>query len=238
MANGTPLDELDQGDYRLAQQCGADDITAGDVAANYRLDGAGRPIERFGRGWQEFGLEPGTVLETAEDVEGMRRLLAGRDPHTRRRLVKPKLAVAPEAKLAAAPFVQALQEAAEARGTTPAGLVKDAWSAARIARLERGLVRDGEYHRAPVADLERVAEAAGVGLGGVYGADELEHAREHSDERVVVGTRGFDVTFDRPKGSRSCRGWRPRRWPRGWRRSIWRRCASPWRPWSPGWATR
>ena len=201
MAQATPIHNASQGDYRLAQQCGADDITAENVAVSYRLDGGARPIERIGRGWSEFGLEAGTVLETSEDVEGVRRLLAGRDPHTRRTLVKPKVATAPAAMLPAAPFVAAVEAAAAERGVSLTGLVaKDPWSLKRVGRLERGLRRDSEHHRAPVADLERVAKAAGIDLADVFDHQELAEAQAHRDERVRIGTMGFDVTFDRPKG--------------------------------------
>ena len=201
MAMATPITDAAQADYRLAQQCGADNITAENVAVSYRLDGGARPIERIGGGWSEFDIEAGTVLETSEDVEGVRYLLAGRDPHTHRQLVKPKVAVAPKAMLDAAPFMAALQAAAAERGVSVAELVaKDPWSVKRIGRLERGLRRDGEHHRAPVGDLERVAKAAGIDLEAVYQAQELKEARDHREERVRVGVMGYDITFDRPKG--------------------------------------
>ncbi|MES0838376.1 MobF family relaxase [Nocardiopsis tropica] len=197
----TKISTAAQGDYRLAQQCGADEITAENVAVSYRLDGADRPIERVGDGWSEFGFEAGTVLEGAQDVEGVRRLLAGRDPHSPRQLVKPKVAVAPAAKLPAAAFVVALEAAAAERGLSPVQLVAgDPWSKARVGRLERALLRDGEHHRAPVADLERVAAAAGIDLADVFDGQELSKARAHRDQRVQVGVMGYDVTFDRPKG--------------------------------------
>src|SRR5699024_8837118 len=151
----------EQGDYRMAQQCGADDITAEDVAANYRLSGGARPIERIGGGWAEFGIEAGSVLESGEDVEQMRRLMPGRSPDDRTQLVRPKVSVAPGARLDAAPFVAALEAAAADRGQGLAELVAtDPWSVKRLGRLERGLKRDGEHHRAPVLDLARVATAA------------------------------------------------------------------------------
>lgn len=206
----TPIHTAAQADYRLAQQCGADEIRASDVALSYRLKGAGRAIERIGGGWAEFGLQAGSVLETSEDVEGVRRLMAGRDPHTHRTLVKPKVATAPAAMLDAAPFVAALEAAAAERGVSPAALVSsDPWSVKRVGRLERGLRRDGEHHRAPVADLERVAAAAGVDLATVFEGQELSKAQAHRDERVHIGVRGYDVTFDRPKGISVLQGLAP-----------------------------
>ncbi|MCY9787918.1 relaxase domain-containing protein [Nocardiopsis sp. EMB25] len=196
----TPIHNADQADYRLAQQCGADNISAADVAVSYRLDGGARPIERIGGGWSEFGLEAGSALESAEDVEGMRRVMAGRDPRTHRQLVKPKVAVAPAAKLDAAPFVAALDAAAADKGVTVAELVAaDPWSVKRVERLERGVRRDA-HHRAPFDDLERVATAAGIDLADVYEHDDLKKAEDHRNERVRTGVMGYDVTFDRPKG--------------------------------------
>ena len=211
MAMATPIHDAEQGDYRLAQQCGADHISAENVAVSYRLDGPDRPIERIGDGWREFGIEAGTVLRDAEDVEGVRRLLAGRDPHTRRQLVKPKLAVAPEALLPAAPFVAALEAAAAERGgLCLADLVAtDPWAVKRVGRLERGLLRDGEHHRAPVADLSRVAAAAGIDPRQVYGRPEWKKAWDQRNARVRVGVMGYDVTFDRPKGISVLQGLAP-----------------------------
>lgn len=206
----TPIHTAEQGDYRMAQQCGADDITAEDVAANYRLSGGARPIERIGGGWAEFGIEAGSVLESGEDVEQMRRLLAGRAPDDRTQLVKPKVAVAPEALLDAAPFVAALEAAAAERGQGLAELVAtDPWSVKRLGRLERGLKRDGEHHRAPVLDLARVATAAGIDPRHVYDLAEWHTAWKHRDDRVSVGVRGYDVTFDRPKGISVLQGLAP-----------------------------
>ena len=206
----TPIYTPEQGDYRLAQQCGADDITAQDVAADYRLNGGSRPIERVGSGWGEFGIEAGSVLQTGEDVEGVRRLLAGRDPHTYRQLVKPKVAVAPAALLDAAPFMAALEKEAAERGQNLKELVAtDPWSVKRVGRLERGLRRDGEHHRVPVLDLARVATAAGIDPRRVYDLPEWKAAWDQRDERVSVGVRGYDVTFDRPKGISVLQGLAP-----------------------------
>ncbi|MGW8529097.1 MobF family relaxase [Nocardiopsis sp. NPDC055824] len=197
----TPIHDASQGDYRFAQQCGADAVTAENVAVAYRLDGADRPIERVGGGWSEFGIEAGTVLEDAADVEAMRELLAGRDPHSGEQLVRPKVAVAPEAQLPAAAFVEALEAAAAKRGLSLAELVAaDPWSVKRVGRLERGLLRDGEHHRAPVADLSRVAAAAGIDPRRVYGLPQWKAAWDQREARVRTGVMGYDVTFDRPKG--------------------------------------
>ncbi|SIO86145.1 MobF family relaxase [Nocardiopsis sp. JB363] len=210
MAMATPIHDPDQGDYRLVQECGADRVSAENVAVSYRLDGGARPIERIGAGWSEFGLTAGSVLESGEDVEGMRRLLAGRDPGGQDQLVKPKLAVAPEAQLPAAPFVAALETAAATRGVSVEGLVAaDPWSIKRVGRLERGLKRDGEHHRAPVADLSRVAAAAGIDPRRVYGRPVWKKAWDQREARVRTGVMGYDVTFDRPKGISVLQGLAP-----------------------------
>lgn len=188
MAMATPIYTADQGDYRMAQQCGADDITAEDVAVSYRLDGAGRPIERVGHGWSVFGLQAGSVLESGQDVEQMRRLLAGRSPDGDQ-LVKPKLAVAPEAKLQADVFCAALQAAAADRDTTIEELLAgDPWSLKRAGRLIRGVRREGERHRVPVLDVARMATAAGLDpRRGIYELDEWKQAWDQRHERVQVG---------------------------------------------------
>ncbi|WP_110052274.1 MobF family relaxase [Nocardiopsis sp. L17-MgMaSL7] len=197
----TPIHDPSQGDYRLAQQCGADDITAENVAVSYRLNGGARPIERVGSGWSVFDQQAGSVLANSEDVEAVRRLLAGRHPTERTQLVKPKVAVAPAAKLTANLFGAALQAAAAERETTIEALLEaDPWSLKRAGRLARGIRREGDRHRVPVADLERMAKVAGIDLATVYEDQELTCAQDHREDRVRVGVMGFDVTFDRPKG--------------------------------------
>ncbi|MEU0493764.1 MobF family relaxase [Nocardiopsis sp. NPDC006139] len=197
----TPIRTAAQADYRLSQECGADEIRAADVAVDYRLETDGRdPIIRLGAGWAEFGHEAGTALEGPADIEGVRRIMAGRDPRTGERLVAFKQAVAPAAQLPARPLVDAVRAAAAEGFTSPAALLKaSGWSTKRFARLERGLLRDGEHHRAPVGDLGRVAAAAGIDLEAVYEPGELAHALAHADDRVDIGIRATDVVFDRPR---------------------------------------
>ncbi|WP_234402124.1 MobF family relaxase [Thermobifida halotolerans] len=190
-----------QVDYRLSPQCGHDHARAADAALTYRLaqQAGARPIERVGAGWQEFGAEAGTVLVDEDDIDQVRTVMAGRSPQTGRWLVKPKLAVVSAAKLPARPLVEAIRAAADVQGVDAAALIDGPQLVKRYGRLERGLRRDGEAHRAPVADLEAVAEAAGIDLEDVYEPQELAAARKHADERVRVGNRGYDVTFDIPK---------------------------------------
>jgi conjugative relaxase-like TrwC/TraI family protein len=129
--------------------------------------------------------------------------MAGRDPRSHRRLVKPKLAVHPKAKLSPQPLLESLKAACLEREITPQELLADPWALKRAARLVRGMRRDAD-HRAAVGDLERIAQTAGIDLEAVYKAagqaTELTTAKEHRDERITVGVMGYDVTFDRPKG--------------------------------------
>ncbi|QKW32466.1 AAA family ATPase (plasmid) [Nocardiopsis flavescens] len=192
--------ENEQIDYRLTEACG--EQHAHDTALDYRID---RPrgqygVERIGRGWAEFGREAGTTLDSREEVDEVRAIMAGIDPATGQVLLKPKLAVAPAAKLAAREFTEALRAAAGRAGTTVERLLAhDEKQAERFARLERMLARRGQTHRAPVADLEQVAAAAGVALEDVYNAAELAKARKHADERVAVGCCARDFTMTRPR---------------------------------------
>src|SRR5699024_7658358 len=235
----TPIHTAEQGDYRMAQQCGADGITAEDVAANYRLSGGARPIERIGGGWAEFGIEAGSVLESGEDVEQMRRLLAGRAPDDRTQLVKPKVAVAPEALLDAAPFVAALEAAAAERGQGLAELVAtDPWSVKRPGRLSAASNATGNttaprswiWPEWPPPPGSTRATSTTLPSGTPPGSTATT-----ARPSVCAATTSPSTA---PKGSASSRAWPRRRWPSGWNRFTWRRCASPWPPWSPGWDTR
>ncbi|SIO84615.1 MobF family relaxase [Nocardiopsis sp. JB363] len=214
----TPIHTAEQADYRLAGSCGEDRVAAADVAVEYRLGlSQGQdPIVRLGSGWKEFDRTPGTVLATAEDVEEMRQVVAGRDPRTGQRLVKFKTATSPDALLPARPLVEAVDKAAAEYGVSVQELLwrlswaedatrprpttsRSRWSWDRYNRLLRCLTSEGEHHRAPVADLTRIATAAGVDLETVYDAVELGHAQDHADERVDIGTRAYDVVFTRDR---------------------------------------
>jgi conjugative relaxase-like TrwC/TraI family protein len=199
-------------DYRLQQQSGCSLTSDNDGQVAYRLE-SDRPLEWVGDGLREVGIEPGTVLDDAGKAAA-RALADGVDPSTGEVLVAPKMAVDPRAKLPAGPFVAAVRAAAEQAGTTPALLLGELRVVARYGRLQRGVAReqtrtdgpagarpDAEQvvHRAPVGDLQRVADAAGITLDDVYDAGELAAAREHAGARVVVGNRGYDLTLDLPK---------------------------------------
>ena len=215
-AFATPVHTTEQGDYRLLAACGEEDVR--DVAVEYRLGLAqGQdPIIRLGNGWIRFGRAPGTALQTAEDVEEVRRIVAGRDPRTGQRLMRFKQATAPAALLPARPLVEAVDKAAADRGVSVEELLwrlsweqdaarprpsadRSPWSWRRYERLVRCLTSEGGHHRAPVADLERVALAAGVDLEDVFEDQALAHAQQHRDERVDIGVRAYDLTLTRPR---------------------------------------
>ncbi|MGW4800246.1 MobF family relaxase, partial [Nonomuraea sp. NPDC004297] len=186
-----------QVDYRLAD---GDSQEAGQ-AAGQEAAGAepGRGLTWIGEGLREFGIEPGTPL-TPEDHQAARRLMAGRDLGTGRRLVKPKPAVHPRAMLPGEVLLRALRHAAVERGHTVQGMLAGSrWAAERAGRLERGVEREGEAHTIPVGDAARVAAAAGLDLDGLYEPGRLAQARAHRDERVQVGNRGYDLTLELPK---------------------------------------
>ncbi|MFE3455970.1 AAA family ATPase [Nocardiopsis aegyptia] len=190
----------EQINYRLAQACG--EQHAHDAALEHQFDRLRGEygIERIGRGWSAFGRDAGTPLDNREEVDEVRAIMAGVDPATGRVLLKPKLAVAPSAKLSGREFVEALHNEAQHRGTTAERLLAhDAKAAERFARLERMLVRQGQSHRAPVADLEQVATAAGMNLEQAYDAQELASARTHANDRVAVGCCARDLVLTRPR---------------------------------------
>lgn len=214
----TPIHTAEQADYRLLGACGEEEIRAASVAVEYRLGlSQGQdPIIRLGSGWRRFDRAPGTMLGSEEDVEEVRRILAGRHPLTSERLMKFKTATAPDALLPARPLVDAVDKAAAERGVSVEELLwrlswaedaarpqptteRSRWSWERYNRLLRCLAKEGEHHRAPVADLERIAMAAGVDLADVYDGQELDHAQDHKHDRVDVGVRAYDVTFTRPR---------------------------------------
>ena len=188
--------DAEQVEYRLSGQCDSH----ADAQVDYRLrDGeTERPVELVGTGWAEFGVESGRLLGV-EQHDVVRLVMDGRHPATGRRLVEPKQAVHPRAKLAARPLVEAVRLVAEAAHLPVAEVLGNERLAARFARLERGLLRDGEAHRAPVTELAPIAEAAGIDPALLWDREELAAARAHADERVRIGNRGYDLVLNLPK---------------------------------------
>ncbi|WP_214107270.1 MobF family relaxase [Acrocarpospora catenulata] len=163
----------------------------------YRLAGD-RGLMWIGQGLHEVGITPLTTL-TPGQHDAARAIMDGADPRDGQVLLAPKQAVDPRAKLGAAPLLEALEEAAVLRGLTggAAALLADHPALVkRAARLARGVARQGEAHRLPIRDAERLAVAAGIDLADLYPADELALARRWRDAMVRVGNRGYDLTLD------------------------------------------
>lgn len=194
-------DALKQIDYRLADACGEQNASTEHAAVGYRLTPlrGQHPIERIGRGWAEFDHQAGTALVTEEDYEQVRRIMVGRHAQTGEQLIKPKVAAHPNALLPARAFRDALVEEAVRRGRRVESLLPSPAARERFARLERMLLRKGETHRAPVEDLDTLAEVTGVPLESVYDTEELDFARRHASERVEIGKVAHDLTITRDR---------------------------------------
>ncbi|WP_147281082.1 MobF family relaxase [Marinitenerispora sediminis] len=204
MSYFSKVTNIPQENYRRYENYGCEPQVVSQDSANrrvadYRKGSADESVERVGSGWAAIGEEAGTSLQSDAAWEQMHQLMDGRDPRTGEQVVKPKMAVDPRAKLGARPLVDAVRMVAEAAHMSPEELLGSTHQAKRFARLENGLRRDGEAHRAPVRDLEAIAEAAGVDPAMLWDAEELASARKHADERVNVGNRGFDGVPNIPK---------------------------------------
>ncbi|WP_331743899.1 relaxase domain-containing protein (plasmid) [Streptomyces sp. NBC_00873] len=192
-----------QVEYRLSDQCGCDlehqeqrqeAAEEADAQVAYRL-GDARDLEWIGGGLQEVGLVAGESV----DKDQARLLMDGRHPLTSERLVTPKVAVDPRAKLSARPLAEAIEAAAAERGVSVDALLNDEKLSGRFARMERGVHREGDRHRVPVRAAEDLADAAGVDPVELYGHGQMEEAREYADARIRVGNRGYDMTLDLSK---------------------------------------
>lgn len=191
MARGTVLHESEQDEYRLRQECSADQARQADAQTEYRVQPGGpRPIERIGNGWTSLERTPGSPLG-ADELDEVRAVMGARDPRTGERLLTRKTRVAPAGRLPAVDYLRTLERK---KAVPKAGT----WAQRRVARMVRATAKDA-HHTVPVRDLERVAKATGVPLEGVYGAGHLAYARAHARDREVVGTRGWDLTLDVPK---------------------------------------
>lgn len=201
---------MEQVDYRLQEGAGCGVPQAGehgherheepDGQLSYRLSG-GRALVWIGEGLREVGIIPGTSL-TPDQHGKARALMSGEDPNTGRLLLKAKHAVDPRGKLPAAPFGEALEEAAAGRGTTVDGLLAARPAMVkRAAQMARGIAREGEAHLVRIGDLEQLARAAAVDLAEVYEPEVLAYARKWRDSRVRIGNRGYDLTLDVSKST-------------------------------------
>ncbi|MBT2234431.1 MobF family relaxase [Nonomuraea sp. NEAU-A123] len=196
---------MEQVEYRLQEGAGCGVPHAGehghehheepDGQLSYRLGGESALVW-IGEGLREVGITPGTRL-TPDQHGKARALMNGEDPNTGKLLMKAKHVVDPRGKLPAAPFGEALEKAAAARGTTVEALLAARPAMVkRAAQMARGIARKGEAHLVRISDLDRLAFAAGLDLADVYEPEELAYARKWRDARVRIGNRGYDLTLD------------------------------------------
>ncbi|MYU02157.1 MULTISPECIES: MobF family relaxase [unclassified Streptomyces] len=161
-----------------------------DGQVDYHLDASERPLVWIGNGLAEFDITPGSVL-APEQFPAARRLMHGEDPRTGQTLVEPKLAIAPAAKLPAAPLVRAIRRAAAERSVKPASLLDSKRKQDAFRRMESQLKRFGESHRVPVSTVLKLADAVGIDAVDLYGEDVVEkavaaEAGGHLDARALL----------------------------------------------------
>jgi hypothetical protein len=202
----------DQIEYRLGRAHGC-----GDRQFAYHADARERPLVWVGQGLPEVGLTPGAEL-TESQFDAARALMNGLQPHTGARLVEHKVAVHADAKVALGPLVRAVHAAATERGVPVATVLGDnPVAATAFARAERAVTArgDGATLRADAAG--RIANAAGIPVYDVWGAETFATAVANLTEmrtvtapdgtasqqlvprRMVVGNLGYDVSFTLPK---------------------------------------
>ncbi|WP_327376528.1 relaxase domain-containing protein [Streptomyces sp. NBC_01216] len=161
-----------------------------DGQVDYHLDASERPLVWIGGGLTEFDITPGSVL-APEQFQAARRLMHGEDPRTGQTLVEPKLAIAPAAKLPAAPLARAIRRAAAERSVTPASLLDSKRKQDAYRRMENQIQRFGESHRVPVATVLKLADAVGIDAVDLYGEGVVEkavaaEAGGHLDARALL----------------------------------------------------
>ncbi|UNZ21840.1 relaxase domain-containing protein [Streptomyces sp. 891-h] len=161
-----------------------------DGQVDYHLDASERPLVWIGNGLTEFDITPGSVL-APEHFQAARRLMHGEDPRTGQTLVEPKLAIAPAAKLPAAPLARAVRRAAAERSVNPASLLNSKRKQDAFRRMESQLKRFGESHRVPVSTVLKLADAVGIDAVELYGEDVVEkaiaaEAGGHLDARALL----------------------------------------------------
>lgn len=163
---------------------------AADGQVDYHLDATERPLMWIGGGLTEFDIIPGSVL-SADQFRAARRLMHGEDPRTGQTLVEPKLAIAPAAKLPAAPLARAIRRVAAERGVKPLTLLDSKRKQDDFRRMENQLQRFGESHRVPASTLLKLAAAVGIEAVDLYGEEALEKALAaeaggHLDARALL----------------------------------------------------
>ncbi|MFF9346653.1 MobF family relaxase [Streptomyces sp. NPDC014734] len=169
-----------------------------DGQVDYHLDASERPLVWIGNGLTEFDIAPGSIL-APEHFQAARRLMHGEDPRTGQTLVEPKLAIAPAAKLPAAPLARALRRAAAERSVTPVSLLDSKRKQDAFRRMESQLKRFGESHRVPASTVLKLADAVGIDAVDLYGEDMLEkavaaEAGGHLDARGLLRAVGVRAT--------------------------------------------
>ncbi|WP_241838018.1 MobF family relaxase [Streptomyces sp. CB03234] len=163
---------------------------AADGQVDYHLDASERPLVWIGNGLNEFDITPGSVL-APEHFQAARRLMHGEDPRTGQTLVEPKLAIAPAAKLPAAPLARAIRRAAAERSVNPVTLLDSKRKQDAFRRMESQLKRFGESHRVPASTVLKLADAVGIDAVALYGEDVLgkavaAEAGGHLDARALL----------------------------------------------------
>ncbi|MCX4549592.1 MULTISPECIES: MobF family relaxase [unclassified Streptomyces] len=163
---------------------------AADGQVDYHLDASERPLVWIGNGLDEFDITPGGVL-APEHFQAARRLMHGEDPRTGQTLVEPKVAIAPTAKLPAAPLARAIRRAAAEHSVNPVTLLDSKRKQDAFRRMESQLKRFGESHRVPASTLLKLADAVGIDAVDLYGEVALEkavaaEAGGHLDARALL----------------------------------------------------
>jgi conjugative relaxase-like TrwC/TraI family protein len=193
-------------------------LGSGEAAADYYVNRqagceldyyAGRGEQRgywVGRGAAALGLS-GELDEAGE--RSLRGLLAGCGADGEQQ-VAPVLRSDPRGRLPARPLVQAIGQAAQARGVPVAVLLGSDTLADDYAVLERRVEVDRRRARLPRAEVAadragKLAAAAGLDAAETYrgadGADRYAAALEHVGERVDVRRAGLDLTLSAPKSA-------------------------------------
>ncbi|MFC9990672.1 MobF family relaxase [Streptomyces globisporus] len=161
-----------------------------DGQVDYHLDASERPLVWIGGGLTEFDITPGSIL-IPEQFQAARRLMHGEDPRTGQTLVEPKLAIAPAAKLPAAPLARAIRRAAAERSVDPLSLLDSKRKRDAFRRMENQVQRFGESHRVPVSTVLKLGDAVGIDAVDLYGEDVVEkavaaEAGGHLDARALL----------------------------------------------------
>lgn len=206
----------EQVEYRLAGAHGCSPAVVNEEQLGYHADATERPLVWTGAGLAEVGIEAGTVLDEGQ-FDSARALMSGVDPRTGERLVEAKLAIYEDAKVAVAPLVASLEEAAAARGIEAVDLFAGRKEREGFARAQRAVNRYGAGARLRADEAGTLADRAGLDVEALWGegvfagaAANLSEVRivvgadgiareEMGPRRKVVGNMGYDVSFTLPK---------------------------------------